>query len=181
MDAALEIFASEGYDQCSIAQLATHAGISKGLMYNYFESKEELLAALIEEGLNEIMNLFDPDRDGMLRSDELAAFIRKSFEAMRKNKQFWALYVSVILQPRVKELLEGRPFIHYMDRFGPMLVDYFKRMGYPDPELEMLTLSALIEGLGVLLIYAYPRVTIPDELLRRYEDRIAEMFTRQPE
>ncbi len=43
MDAALELFAQEGYSHCSISQLAGHAGISKGLMYNYFESKEALL------------------------------------------------------------------------------------------------------------------------------------------
>ncbi|MBE9517361.1 MAG: helix-turn-helix transcriptional regulator, partial [Bacteroidetes bacterium] len=33
MEAALDLFASEGYSHCSISQLAAHAGISKGLMY----------------------------------------------------------------------------------------------------------------------------------------------------
>jgi AcrR family transcriptional regulator len=49
MDAALELFASKGYSNCSISQLAAQAGISKGLMYNYFDSKEALLMAIIEE------------------------------------------------------------------------------------------------------------------------------------
>ena len=34
MDAALELFASKGYSNCSISQLSAHVGISKGLMYN---------------------------------------------------------------------------------------------------------------------------------------------------
>ena len=177
MEAALEVFASEGYGHCSISQLANHAGISKGLMYNYFDSKEDLLGAIIEEGIREIMTLFDPDHDGVLQPEELSAFIRKIFAAMRSNQQFWILYISVILQPRVKELLEGKPFISYMDRFGPMLHQYFERMGYEDPELEMLTLSALIEGLGVLLIYAYPAMELPEELLIKYENRVIELFT----
>ena len=48
MDAALELFAREGYSHCSISKLAAHAGISKGLMYNYFDSKEDLFFAVFE-------------------------------------------------------------------------------------------------------------------------------------
>jgi AcrR family transcriptional regulator len=66
MDSALELYATEGFSKCSIALLAQHAGISKGLMYNYFNSKEELLAAVIEHGMNEIMLLLDPNSDGIL-------------------------------------------------------------------------------------------------------------------
>ncbi|MCK5693371.1 MAG: helix-turn-helix transcriptional regulator, partial [Bacteroidales bacterium] len=66
MDAALELFASEGYSHCSISQLAAHAGISKGLMYNYFDSKEALLVAIIEEGMQDIMAMIDPNQDGVL-------------------------------------------------------------------------------------------------------------------
>lgn len=176
MDAALQLFASEGYGHCSISMLASHAGISKGLMYNYFDSKEELLAAIIEQGLSEIMNLFDPDHDGVLESDELINFIRKVFAIMRNNQEFWILYFSVILQPRVKEHLKDKPIIRYMEQFTSMLMDYFDRKGFEDPYLEMLTLSALIEGIGVLMIYAYPAMKIPDEIIHKYENRIIDMY-----
>jgi len=88
MQAALELFATEGYAHCSIARLASHAGISKGLMYNYFESKRALLDAIIEHGLNELMDLFDPDNNGVLESEELVYFIRKVFSAMREHQEF---------------------------------------------------------------------------------------------
>jgi AcrR family transcriptional regulator len=176
MDAALGLFASEGFAHCSISMLAQHAGISKGLMYNYFDSKEDLLSAIIDNGLDEILNLLDPNHDGVLQPVELEDFIRKVFSNMRSNRQFWTLYVSVILQPRVKELLKEKPVINYMDRFIPMLSDYFERKGCKDPYLEMLTLSALIEGFGVLMIYASPPMQIPEEVLLRFENRIVDMF-----
>jgi len=176
MDTALELFAAEGFSKCSISMLAQHAGISKGLMYNYFKSKEELLVAVIENGLNEIMNLLDPNRDGVLQPDELEDFIRKVFSNMRNNRKFWTLYVSVILQPGVKEQLRDQPIVNYMERFQPLLVGYFENKGTADPFLEMLTLSALIEGFGVLMIYAYPAMQIPDDVLKRFENRIIEMF-----
>jgi AcrR family transcriptional regulator len=176
MDTALELFASEGFSHCSISLLAQHAGISKGLMYNYFDSKEELLVAVIESGLNEIMNLLDPNRDGILQPDELEAFIRKVFSNMRNNRKFWTLYVNVILQPGVREQLNDKPIINYMERFFPLLLDYFEKKGCRNPQLEMLTLSALIEGFGVLMIYAYPTQQINDEVINQFENRIIQMF-----
>jgi len=180
MDAALELFASEGYGHCSISQLASRAGISKGLMYNYFESKEALLIAIIEEGINDIMTMIDPNLDGTLEPGEFEGFIRKTFTGIRNNMQFWTLYISVVLQPRVKEFLEGKPFNNIMERFGPLLLEYFERMGFEDPYLEMLTFSALIEGFGVLLVYVYPTEELPEEMISKYENRIIEMFTRRP-
>lgn len=176
MDAALALFAREGYSHCSISMLAQHTGISKGLMYHYFESKEQLLGAIIENGLDEIMRLLDPNSDGVLQPEELEQFIRKVFSNMRNHREFWTLYVSVILQPGVKEQMEGKPFTNYMERFFPLLLEYFRRKGCEDPYLEMLTLSALIEGFGVLMIYADPSMEFPDEVLNKLENKIINMF-----
>jgi AcrR family transcriptional regulator len=40
LDAALTVFANNGYHSASVSMIAKEAGVSKGLMYNYFESKE---------------------------------------------------------------------------------------------------------------------------------------------
>ncbi len=176
MKVGLELFATDGYGHCTISNLASHAGISKGLMYNYFESKEALLAAIIEHGLNEIMDLFDPDHDGVLESEELVEFIRKVFTAMREQQEFWILFISVILQPKVKEHMKDKPIIQHIQQFISMLLAYFERKGFKDPYLEVITLSALIEGFGVLLIYAYPAVKFPSDLMDKFENRIIEMY-----
>jgi AcrR family transcriptional regulator len=181
MDAALELFAEEGYANCSISRLAKHAGISKGLMYNYFKSKEDLLKAIIKDGISDFSDHFDPDHDGILRSEELAGFVRKTFANIRKNQKFWILYINIILQPKVKELLGGEPFSNVMEQFGPMLTDYFIKMGYEDPALEMFTFSALIEGFGVLMVYAYPGFEFPEGMLQKYEERVIGLFTKTPD
>jgi AcrR family transcriptional regulator len=43
IDAALKIFSEKGYDGASIRDIAEEVGVSEGLMYHYFSSKEELL------------------------------------------------------------------------------------------------------------------------------------------
>ena len=179
MDAALELFASEGYSHCSISQLASHAGISKGLMYNYFDSKEALLIAIIEDGMEDIMDMIDPNHDGILDPEEVEGFIRNTFKGIRDNMQFWMLFINVVLQPPVKEFLDGKPFSNVMDRFAPRILEYFERMGYEDPYLEMLTFSAMIEGYGILLVYLYPADSLPQETIQKFEDRMVDMFTRK--
>ena len=179
MDAALELFASEGYSHCSISQLASHAGISKGLMYNYFNSKEALLIAIIEEGMNDIMSMIDPNHDGILEPEEVEGFIRNTFKGIHENLQFWILFINVVLQPPVKEFLDGKPFSNVMERFAPRLLEYFERMGYEDPFLEMLTFSAMIEGYGILLVYLNLNDEFPTETILKFEERMVEMFVRK--
>ena len=178
MDTALELFASEGYSHCSISQLAHHAGISKGLMYNYFKSKEALLAALIDKGIRDIMAMMDPNRDGILEPAEVEGFIRQTLRGIQSNIRFWILFINVLMQPQVKKILAGKPFLSVMERIGPKLLAYFEKMGYSNPTLELLTFSALIEGFGILLVYMYPDQELPEETMHQFEERLVEMFTR---
>lgn len=48
INAAFELFAQIGYQKTSIAAIAKEAGVSKGLIYHYFESKEDVLIGIFE-------------------------------------------------------------------------------------------------------------------------------------
>jgi AcrR family transcriptional regulator len=48
VDAALTVFAQEGVDAASIKKIGRAAGVAPALIYHYFESKEALLAAVVE-------------------------------------------------------------------------------------------------------------------------------------
>src|ERR1700691_1391867 len=67
LSAALELFGNKGYDATSIDSIAKKAGISKGLIYNYFESKKSILLAIFgdamkmgEDMIMGQMNIKDP-------------------------------------------------------------------------------------------------------------------------
>lgn len=47
-DAAFEVFAEFGYASARVEEVAKRAGVSKGLMYLYFETKEDLFKAVIK-------------------------------------------------------------------------------------------------------------------------------------
>jgi len=70
MEVAMKLFADKGFESASISSIAKEAKISKGLLYNYFDSKEDLLIQIVENGFNEMLNYFDPNKDGILTRDE---------------------------------------------------------------------------------------------------------------
>jgi AcrR family transcriptional regulator len=49
VDAALTVFAREGVDAASIKKIGQAAGVAPALIYHYFESKEGLLAAVVQQ------------------------------------------------------------------------------------------------------------------------------------
>lgn len=49
MDGASRMFLSQGFDAASMGAIAREAGVSKGTLYVYFKSKEDLFEAIVEE------------------------------------------------------------------------------------------------------------------------------------
>jgi AcrR family transcriptional regulator len=58
--AAEELFADQGYDATSVQQIVMRAGVTKGAMYHYFSSKEDLLFELYND-------LFTEQQAGLTR------------------------------------------------------------------------------------------------------------------
>ncbi|MEA2397080.1 MAG: TetR/AcrR family transcriptional regulator, fatty acid metabolism regulator protein [Thermoleophilaceae bacterium] len=49
LDAAITVFASKGFHHCRVSDVADEAGVAYGLVYHYFDSKEEILNRLFTE------------------------------------------------------------------------------------------------------------------------------------
>jgi AcrR family transcriptional regulator len=55
VDTSAKVFARQGYHATGIAELCTVNGLGKGAFYHYIESKEELLAAIHDRVMDEVM------------------------------------------------------------------------------------------------------------------------------
>ncbi len=51
LSAALDLFVERGYAATKLDDVAAHAGVSKGTLYLYFASKEDLFKAVIQQGI----------------------------------------------------------------------------------------------------------------------------------
>ncbi len=54
LDAAVELFAANGYADCDMDCVATKAGVAKGTLYLYFPGKQELFFACVDRGMQEM-------------------------------------------------------------------------------------------------------------------------------
>lgn len=84
--AALELFVTKGFAATKLEDVAKAAGVSKGLPYLYFRSKEELFKAVIVEAIggpllkaNELVDRFEGTTDELFR--ELVAKFRQFAES----------------------------------------------------------------------------------------------------
>ena len=51
LDAALDLFVEKGFAATRVEEVAAHAGVSKGTLFLYFPSKEELFKAVVRENM----------------------------------------------------------------------------------------------------------------------------------
>jgi AcrR family transcriptional regulator len=61
LETSAEVFTERAYDEVSMSEIARRAGISKGLLYHYFSSKEELFRTTLETAAGELAESIAPD------------------------------------------------------------------------------------------------------------------------
>jgi AcrR family transcriptional regulator len=170
MDTALELFASEGYDVTSISRIASGAGISKGLLYNYFESKEDLIRTIIFNGIDELTKFVDPNRDGILTKGEMRYFLEEMFRTMDLERNYWRLYFNLFFQPHVLKLVEKR-LVVMLQTYMKMVSEYFRTNGSEDPETDAILFGAVLDGIGFHFMAnpeTFPAEKVKNKLIRMY-------------
>jgi AcrR family transcriptional regulator len=83
LDAAVRVFARQGFHTCRVSDIADEAGVAYGLVYHYFSSKEEILDTLFLERwdvmLGAISEADASDRSPREKLYAIAAFIIDSY------------------------------------------------------------------------------------------------------
>ena len=80
LDAALAVFVEKGFAAARAEEIAARAGVSKGTLYLYFDSKEDLLRALIAEGFSSRIEV---------RADQVATSTEASGELLLHALTAW--------------------------------------------------------------------------------------------
>lgn len=151
MDAALHVFAEDSYHGSSIAAVAKRAKVSKGLIYNYFKSKEEILLALVTELFDEMEVMLDIDINQPWTREKFIHIIETSVDEVLRNPQRWKLYMSLSFQPDVTPLLMEQ-MMPKVQPFMVLMSNYFKDRGHEDPMTMMRYYSAVLDGVQMHLL-----------------------------
>ncbi len=166
MQSALELFGHNGYHSTSISKIAQEAGVSKGLIYNYFESKEDLLKRIILEAIETGEHIME---EAMSQSDDpfeqLKSLLEISVEMVRSNLHYWKLVTSLAFQGDVLTSIED--VLAEKNKIVMELgIGLFTKIGAKEPLKEALLFGATVDGM--MLHYMHVGEEYPLEEMKNY-------------
>jgi AcrR family transcriptional regulator len=144
LQAALKLFADEGFSATSTSKVAKAAGVSEGLIFRHFKNKEGLLEAILLEGEEKAKQLFadivfEPDPEKVIQK---TLGLGKKFMESKEVADFWKL------QYKIKWEIEQ----YNEQKTEPLelaLINAFRKLNYDAPEREARLLLTLLDGMAM--------------------------------
>ncbi len=157
--AALEVFAEYGYHGATMEQIMKVSGLSKGLVYHYFPSKEKIFFHLVDTALeisrNTWRDALDSPGTAWERIEKLSDNIVK-IAFTDESSRYSLIMVQATTQGKSIPGLMEHIFQHldYYNALPPLIVEAQKtgEAAPGDPELLFLTYVALVQGFVLFLL-----------------------------
>jgi len=146
MDSALQLFAEHGFENTSIANIAKHTGISQGLVYAYFKSKDDLLYQILTSGMQKVEADFSPE----MSMEVFLASVDKILSHILENKQFFKLYTILSVQPKVTQKLGNLANEYNAPR--NMMTLFQNKFGEAALR-EVLLISIIMKGFPIIALF----------------------------
>ena len=186
IDVAVQVFAENGFLAVSMDDIAARVGVSKPMLYEYFNSKEGLLIAALRDARAELRAATEEALAGaMSAEDALRRGLLAYFRFMRQRRDAWSLlrhelgFLGATASAEIEAIRRQQTELHveHLRQFAPratnqeievaaeILVGACERMavwcerkGNVSPELATeLTLNVIWGGLSGLPVAADPR------------------------
>ena len=146
--AALDIFAEYGYHGATMKQIAQVSGLSYGLVYHYFPSKEEMFTQIIESSLESSIHatirILDMPGTAWEKIENLSDFLVR--EALTGDS---FLYFLILLQA----MTQGKSIPGFTDHIAQKIESYFKTLA---PIIKQAQTSGeAVQGDPLVLAAAY--------------------------
>lgn len=125
--AAVEVFASAGYDRASMRAVAASAGVTTPVLYDHFASKAELFAALVESQADALISQWEQVGHGVpdgSAEDLFRGTIEAIFAWVETNEAGWRMiFLDSPTDPAVAQVHRER-----QERATQVLAEQFARV-----------------------------------------------------
>jgi len=153
LETAVTLFSKNGIDNTSIEELAHKAGIGKGTVYTYFETKRQIVKALCDNQLEntrkELAAKTNPDSS---LKDQMVVIFEADFNSITADREFGRVFLQEMVFP--KEPLSAEDFTVQNDYFE-LLYPLYQRAqerGEIDENLELLNISGHFYAIYLLVV-----------------------------
>jgi TetR/AcrR family transcriptional regulator, fatty acid metabolism regulator protein len=95
IDAAVKVFADQGYFQSTVAMIAKEAGVADGTIYLYFKNKEDILVQIFDYKAKQVFERFRAEVDKPGNAiDKLKSLVRIHLEEFQRDRSMAVVYQS---------------------------------------------------------------------------------------
>src|SRR5262245_27893955 len=109
IEVAAQLFGADGWENTTTRSIAAAAGIASGTLFNYFESKEAIVAFLMSDALaeaqKEVFKRRGPDES---LDEELFSLIWTELRSLKRYRKFLPAAAETIFSP-LRRMQEGSP------------------------------------------------------------------------
>ena len=144
----MELFSRQTYHNTSVADISKQAGVSKGLIYNYFTTKEDILNGILDYLFAIGDQMVAETRAAGTPKEELRHLIGQVFRFLHQQALISRMLIPLALEMGKFDFINEVIDRKMRDYLG-LLVQIFSDMDYPDPEMEAWTLGVLFDGISL--------------------------------
>lgn len=154
LDAARDLFVTEGYRNVSIRKIAERIEYSPAAIYSYFPSKDDIFFALAEEGFRRLDARVRVSLGHDDPLEEVRACWWAYYEFSKEQREFFELMFVDRSVPRITEQWAGFAFVHQMVAFAAGRIQRCIDAGvFPtgtNPEIAMHLIWGALTGPSVI-------------------------------
>lgn len=107
MTAALNCFAEYGYHGTTMDKVAEVAGLSKGSLYRFFQSKEDLLLAMLDEWDRDLQEMMDAWPESMNSLERLKEYCFASISSVTEYRDLVPVWLEFFRHPKARERINS--------------------------------------------------------------------------
>jgi AcrR family transcriptional regulator len=162
-DAALELFIEQGYHATSMRQIAEHAELALGGIYNHFSSKEEIFAAIIvdKHPYRKVLPLVLAAR-GDTVEEFFSNAARIVIEELSKRPEYMQLLLIEIVE------FKGVHGKMMLGEIGPKILPIFEKVIKSRKELRVTNPALLMRSFfGMIISYFITEMIISDSVISK--------------
>lgn len=170
LHASMKLFGENGFDRTSVNAIAKEAKISKGLIYNHFETKEDIVKGITNMLIKMGEDIIIPTEKFSSPKHHLKHIIDQFFVTMGQESELmkWMIPMSFQIErfPFVTEIMTQK-----IEGIITETTHIFSELNYSDPQQESWYFGALFDGItmGQLLVPGYNIKKMQQYILSKYQ------------
>ncbi len=164
LEAAIPLFNENGYDSTSIEQIAKNAGVGKGTVYSYFQTKKDIIKGFCEYELEQLHeNIVTGSNQKAPILEQMLTIYMTEFHHITQNREFGRLFLRETVFPNDYDIQTN---VELEDKYFQLLFPILKKgqeRGELRRDIQLLHITAHFYSLYLMLLSAWYTGRVPTE------------------